>query len=146
MSESQVLAVQERLALRNGSQPVTGKAKRSKKAKSKKATSQHEARLIQQLGLINAAHLFEREARFDPIRRWRLDFLAHSFRIAIEVHGKIWGGRHTRPKGFTEDRVKINRASELGITVLEYTPEHLTDGSALRQIQRMLRARGWAEA
>ncbi|HHQ4676413.1 TPA: DUF1367 family protein [Aeromonas veronii] len=49
--------------------------------------------------------------------------------IALEIHGGIHsGGRHTRGKGFVEDRVKMNEAALLGWSVIEVTPEHIKTG------------------
>lgn len=103
-----------------------------------------EAQLLGHLELAGFAPLFEREARFHPTRRWRLDFLDREHSLGIEVHGSVFtGGRHTRGKGFTADREKLNAAAEAGITVLEFTGGQVADGSALAQITRMLEARGW---
>lgn len=69
------------------------------------------------------------ELVFHPKRRWRLDFAWPTHMIAVEIHGGIHsGGRHTRGKGFVEDRAKMNEAALLGWTVIEATPEHIQSG------------------
>ncbi|WP_324040933.1 hypothetical protein [Aeromonas caviae] len=69
------------------------------------------------------------ELVFHPKRRWRLDFAWPTRMIALEVHGGIHsGGRHTRGRGFVEDRAKMNAAALLGWTVIEATPEHIKSG------------------
>ncbi|RWT34356.1 hypothetical protein [Aeromonas caviae] len=69
------------------------------------------------------------ELVFHPKRKWRLDFAWPTRMIAVEIHGGIHsGGRHTRGKGFVEDRAKMNEATLLGWTVLEVTPEHIKSG------------------
>ncbi|HHQ4796015.1 hypothetical protein [Aeromonas veronii] len=69
------------------------------------------------------------ELVFHPKRRWRLDFAWPTRMIAVEIHGGIHsGGRHTRGKGFVEDRAKMNEARLLGWTVIEATPEHVKSG------------------
>ncbi|MEV3840347.1 hypothetical protein [Aeromonas dhakensis] len=69
------------------------------------------------------------ELVFHPKRRWRLDFAWPTRMIAVEIHGGIHsGGRHTRGKGFVEDRAKMNEAALLGWTVIEATPEHIQSG------------------
>lgn len=69
------------------------------------------------------------ELVFHPKRRWRLDFAWPTRMIAVEIHGGIHsGGRHTRGKGFIEDRAKMNEAALMGWTVLEVTPEHVKSG------------------
>ncbi|QNF21630.1 hypothetical protein FT688_20750 [Aeromonas hydrophila] len=71
----------------------------------------------------------ETELVFHPKRRWRLDFAWPASMIAVEIHGGIHsGGRHTRGKGFVEDRAKMNEAALLGWTVIEATPEHIQSG------------------
>ena len=69
------------------------------------------------------------ELVFHPKRRWRLDFAWPTHMIAVEIHGGIHsGGRHTRGRGFVEDRAKMNEAALLGWTVIESTPEHIKSG------------------
>ncbi len=69
------------------------------------------------------------ELVFHPKRRWRLDYAWPTRMIAVEIHGGIHsGGRHTRGKGFVEDRAKMNEARLLGWTVIEATPEHIKSG------------------
>ncbi|HHQ4617455.1 TPA: hypothetical protein ACSP2N_001469 [Aeromonas veronii] len=69
------------------------------------------------------------ELVFHPKRKWRLDYAWPTRMIAVEIHGGIHsGGRHTRGKGFVEDRAKMNEARLLGWTVLEVTPEHVKSG------------------
>ncbi|MEL3922119.1 hypothetical protein V1481_02005 [Aeromonas enteropelogenes] len=69
------------------------------------------------------------ELLFHPKRKWRFDYAWPDHMIALEVHGGIYsGGRHTRGRGFIEDRCKMNEASLLGWIVLEITPEHIESG------------------
>ena len=93
---------------------------------------------------------WEREFRFHPDRDWRFDLAWPMYDtladtdiqlpgIAVEVHGGVYTqGRHTRGKGFTEDRCKINEAQLLGWTVVEVTAEHIDNGKALEWIERAL--------
>lgn len=96
---------------------------------------------VQQLALHLAARKipFEIEYQFHPERRWRLDFAIPRAKIGIEVHGGVFSqGRHTRGKGFTSDREKMNEAQILGWRVIEVTAEHISSGQALRWIERAL--------
>ncbi|MBP4034366.1 hypothetical protein [Aeromonas sp. PrichA-15] len=69
------------------------------------------------------------ELLFHPKRKWRFDYAWEAQKLALEVHGGIHsGGRHTRGRGFVEDRAKMNEATLLGWTVLEVTPEHIKSG------------------
>jgi very-short-patch-repair endonuclease len=110
--------------------------------------------LHQKLEMLFAQHLtwtgmrelFETQYRFHAKRKWRLDFYCVQYRVGIEIHGGTHaGGYHTRGVGFQNDREKVNAAAEQGITVLEFTAEMLSDGTAISQTQRMLESRGWAK-
>lgn len=69
------------------------------------------------------------ELLFHSKRKWRFDYAWSASKIALEIHGGIHsGGRHTRGRGFIEDRAKMNEATLLGWTVLEVTPEHVKSG------------------
>lgn len=60
------------------------------------------------------------EYRFDPVRRWRMDFAWPDKLVAVEVHGAVFrGGRHVRGSGFLNDREKMNTALSRGWRVLE---------------------------
>lgn len=79
-----------------------------------------------------------KEHRFHPTRQWRFDYAWPEFKIAIEIHGAVydgrWGGakgkagRHTRGKGFEEDRVKMNSAMCLGWKVIEASTGQVKSG------------------
>ena len=72
---------------------------------------------------------YRTEYRFHQSRRWRFDAAWPEIKLAIEFHGGVHiGGRHTRGRGFVEDRAKMNEATLLGWTVLEVTPEHIKSG------------------
>ena len=103
-----------------------------------------ESRYLQGLQLIGAAHLFEREARFHDTRKWRFDFLCRNLGIAIEIHGGTFAaGRHTRGRGFGEDRRKMNAAALMGITVLEFDGPMVRSGEAIRVTEDALSQAGW---
>ena len=95
--------------------------------------------MLKQLEYLNIASLFEREYRFHPLRQWRLDLYSRAYRLGIELHGGIFsGGRHIRGSGFIGDREKMNAAAELAITVFEYWPAAIADGTAAQQIERYI--------
>lgn len=97
-------------------------------AKAKKAQqvdTLHSKVLAQLVGFPDPAT----ELLFHPKRKWRFDYAWEEQKLALEVHGGIHsGGRHTRGRGFVEDRAKMNEATLLGWTVLEVTPEHIKSG------------------
>ncbi|TNH91721.1 hypothetical protein CF139_02445 [Aeromonas hydrophila] len=101
------------------------KAAVSKVKKAQQVDALHSKVLAQLVGFPDPAT----ELVFHPKRRWRLDFAWPTHMIAVEIHGGIHsGGRHTRGKGFVEDRAKMNEAALLGWTVIEATPEHIQSG------------------
>jgi len=82
------------------------------------------------------------EHKFHPTRKWRMDMAYIEDKIAIEIHGAVYTqGRHTRGKGFTNDREKMNEAQLLGWIVLEITQEHITKGLAAQWIEKALELR-----
>ena len=81
----------------------------------------------------------EKEHRFHPKRRWRLDYAWPAERVAVEVHGGVHvQGRHTRGVGFVNDREKANQAQLMGWTYLEVCPEQIRSGAALEWVERAL--------
>lgn len=107
-----------------GSSPkVRGAANQVRKAQ--QVMSLHSKVLAQLVGFPDPAT----ELLFHPKRKWRFDFAWEEQKLALEIHGGIHsGGRHTRGRGFVEDRAKMNEATLLGWTVLEVTPEHIKSG------------------
>jgi len=78
---------------------------------------------------------YEREYRFAPPRRWRLDFAFLDHQLAVEVEGGVWvTGRHVRPSGFIKDIEKYNALTLLGWRLLRVVPAMIEDGEALRLI------------
>lgn len=83
----------------------------------------------------------EREWRFHPTRRWRLDLAFPNRRLAVECEGGVWsGGRHTRPSGYLGDLEKYNTLSVLGWRLIRVTPQMIEDGEALALVERALGA------
>jgi len=84
----------------------------------------------------------EREVRFLPSRRWRMDVAYRAEKVAVEVHGGVWSqGRHTRGAGFLADREKMNEAQLHGWLVLEVGYEQITNGQADAWLLRALSLR-----
>lgn len=101
------------------------KAVVNKVKKAQQVTSLHDKVLAQLVGFPDPTT----ERLFHPKRKWRFDYAWEEQKLALEVHGGIHsGGRHTRGRGFVEDRAKMNEATLLGWTVLEVTPEHIKSG------------------
>ncbi len=92
---------------------------------------------------INNLDATEREYRFHPKRKWRVDFAWPEAMLALEVEGGSWnGGRHTRGKGFIADCEKYNEAALMGWRVLRVTGQHIADGTAVDWVRRALVPQG----
>ena len=101
------------------------KAVVNKVKKAQQVDTLHSKVLAQLVGFPDPAT----ELLFHPKRKWRFDYAWEEQKLALEVHGGIHsGGRHTRGRGFVEDRAKMNEATLLGWTELEVTPEHIKSG------------------
>ena len=101
------------------------KAVVNKVKKAQQVDELHGKVLAQLVGLPDPAT----ELLFHPKRKWRFDYAWEEQKLTLEIHGGIHsGGRHTRGRGFVEDRAKMNEATLLGWTVLEVTPEHIKSG------------------
>jgi very-short-patch-repair endonuclease len=84
---------------------------------------------------------FEREYRFHPERRWRLDFALVEHRIGIEIEGGIWkrgGGGHSHPMHIEKDIEKSNALALLGWRLFRFMPDK--DVSSGRAIECIVRA------
>lgn len=116
----------------------------SPKAKSK-AKAKEQARKLAELTELNLINLpgHKKEFRFHPVRRWRFDYAWPEIKIALEIHGGVFtNGRHTRGKGFTEDKVKMNTAQLLGWIVIEATTVHVNNGQMLKWVTEAIAFRG----
>jgi len=83
----------------------------------------------------------EREYRFHPPRRWRIDAAYPDQRVAIECEGGVWSnGRHTRPSGFVRDMEKYNQLALDGWRLLRFTRKMVDSGEAVQMIAEAI---GW---
>lgn len=79
---------------------------------------------------------FEREFRFHPERKWRLDYSVlprneYAHAVAVEIEGAIWtNGRHTRGKGYQADLDKYNAATAMGYQVYRFSTNDVLHGRA----------------
>lgn len=68
------------------------------------------------------------QLRFDPSRRWRLDW-AFPGMIAVEIQGGSFiGGHHSRGLSQQDDWEKINHAQCQGWIVLQFSPRQIANG------------------
>jgi very-short-patch-repair endonuclease len=81
----------------------------------------------------------EREWRFHPTRKWRLDFAYPEKRIGIEVQGGTYiRGAHSRGTGLERDYEKYNQAQVLGWDVYQFSRKMIESGEAIETIKRVL--------
>lgn len=81
----------------------------------------------------------EREYKFHPVRKWRLDFAWPAKLWACEVEGGHWtGGRHVRGAGFEKDAEKYAHAALQGFRLLRVTSAMVKDGRALAWLSEAL--------
>ena len=100
--------------------------------------SELEEMLLQQIRLAGMPEP-ERERRFHPIRRWRVDFMWRRQQLIVEVEGGTWvQGRHQRPEGFERDCRKYSEAALRNWKVLRFTRAMIESGEALAMIMRGL--------
>lgn len=85
---------------------------------------------------------FERNYRFDPRRRWEMDFAWPAARVAIEVQGGLHSrGAHVRPEGYTRDARKARRALLMDWKVFPCTAACVRDGSIVADVETALELR-----
>lgn len=82
---------------------------------------------------------WETEYRFDPARRYRLDFFFPAARLGVELQGGTWvAGGHSRGRGYQRDCDKLAACTLAGIRVLWFTTDDVTSGKALTVIEAAL--------
>jgi len=81
----------------------------------------------------------KREYKFCDTRRFRADFAWPKKKLIVEVQGGIWNrGRHTTGAGYQKDCERYNIATEEGWRILMYTNKEIKNGTAVKQIKRVL--------
>ncbi len=85
---------------------------------------------------------YEREFKFEPSRRWRVDFVLHDYKIAIEVEGGTWiNGRHNRGGSIEADMDKYNALAIRGWTLLRFTGGMINSGKAMQIIHNAIQSK-----
>ena len=83
------------------------------------------------LGAFGISPVPLKEYGFDPTRGWRFDYAWPELKVAVEIHGGGFGGRHAQVAGQGLDFDKINAATMQGWSVLQFNAYHF--GSAERR-------------
>ncbi len=101
----------------------------------------------------------EREVKFHPTRKWRLDFAWPEWKVAIEYQGGLFAGAkkgmkdewkdrasHRSLAGTLRDHWKGNEAQVLGWVVILANAQTVVTGQVVGWAERALAARGWKGA
>lgn len=82
---------------------------------------------------------YERDYRFDPVRRWEIDFAWLSDWAALEIEGGIWtAGAHARGAGIQRDIDKGNALTLAGWRLVRASAADVNEGRAIAMIERLL--------
>lgn len=87
---------------------------------------------------------FEREYRFDEVRRFRLDFALPAMKLGVEVDGGIFrphGGAHSGPVAILRDMEKHNLLTLMGWSCFRFTPALVKSGIAIEMVKQWLKER-----
>src|SRR5690242_2238344 len=89
---------------------------------------------------------FEREYRFDPVRKWRADRAFVEARLLVECDGGTWtpNSGHNSGSGKNRDCERDAEAVIAGWRVLRFTTNMVEDGRALAYVERALEGPGQA--
>jgi len=83
----------------------------------------------------------EREYRFHPERKWRIDLCWPDVKLAVEIEGGAFlYGRHNRPASYIKDIEKYNALTLAGYHLLRFTPKQMANGEAQETILAWFRA------
>lgn len=123
-----------------------GSSKRSLSLKSQSNESEYEDLFMQYWCLLKNPNYPDpvRQYRFDPKRRWRLDFAWVKERVALEIDGGIWVGLgHSTGAGSERDREKGNALALQGWSLLRYSTTTLERNPqrVIDEIQHLLNMR-----
>lgn len=88
---------------------------------------------------IAAVRDFERDYRFDPVRKWQVDFAWLTHWVALEIEGGAWAvGRHQRPQGFLADIEKYNALTVAGWRLVRASSDMVLEGDAIALVEKLL--------
>ena len=96
---------------------------------------------IQQIAREIIGLIPQKEFKFHPTRKWRIDYYFQTPRkkLAVEVEGGVWiKGRHTRASGFVKDMEKYNALTEQGIYLLRFQPADMKKAETFHFINKIL--------
>lgn len=87
---------------------------------------------------------FQRQFRFDPVRRWTVDFAFPQHKLIVEFEGGVWrrgGGAHSHPTNIMRDIEKYNAATLAGWSILRFTDLNVKDFSAIETIKLFIQSK-----
>lgn len=94
---------------------------------------------------LRALHLgvVEREYKFSPDRRWRVDFVIKDAMLAIELEGGLHiQGRHNRGAGMQKDLEKYQELVAAGWTLFRFSTKDVLVGRAREVLNKWKENRG----
>ncbi len=81
-----------------------------------------------------------RQYRFHPKRRWKADFAWPVHMVLVELEGGVYRrGWHQSIARYISDCRKYRAAAIMGYRVLRYVGEEVRDGSAVREVELVLK-------
>ena len=96
--------------------------------------------LCWQLNNLGLPH--EREHHFHDTRKWRFDIAFPAVKLAIEIDGGLFvDGGHSRGRARINDMERDIAANLLGWLVVRMPPEWIRPGTALANIERLVKVR-----
>ncbi len=82
----------------------------------------------------------QKEALFNPKRKWRVDYFWPEYNLAVEVQGGVFiRGRHVSGAGSVNDMEKFNYLTLFGYRLLLFTPKQVETGYASAMIRAFIR-------
>lgn len=111
--------------------------------KSKSVKSKHHDFVADLVWQIKVAKLPmpEREYKFHPKRKWKMDLAWVDRKISMEIDGGIWlpKGGHTSGGGFIKNAEKRNEAQLMGWHTYHVVPSQVKSGEALKLIEKIFK-------
>lgn len=112
------------------SPPAASKSKKQSKSKGKSPSSLESSfdGLLANLWRDHPA--YEKDYRFHPVRKWRIDRAFVTQKVAVELEGSIWAGKkggHTSGTGMLSNMHKYNSLTLEGWRLLRYAVNDFRD-------------------
>lgn len=114
----------------SNSPPAASKSKKQSKSKGKSPSTLESAFDGLLANLWRDHPDYEKDYRFHPVRKWRIDRAFVQQKVAVELEGSIWAGKkggHTSGVGFLGNMHKYNSLTLEGWKLLRYAVNDFRD-------------------